>query len=267
MIPDSSFDNTAHALMKIVVGAANANPGILPLAFTPNVMPGAPDVVRNKGLYLYNSDTAAPPFSIDSLNFDMNVINDIIWLNDVEEWNVTNTSFVAHPFHIHDIHFFITEINGSAANVPPYMRGPKDVAAVMDSCVYKLTMQFTDFSTPIAPQNSYMYHCHILAHEDGGMMHQFVVADSALAINDAHSVVNQWAVYPNPNNGNVWVNPGEGAGTLRLYDVTGALIRTWNVAQQNGIMQLDLNGVADGMYFLQMERAGEKSVQKIQVVR
>jgi blue copper oxidase len=267
MLPDTAFDSTAIALMKIVVGAANANPGILPAAFTPNVLPGAPDVVRNKGLYLYNSDTAAPPFSIDSVNFEMTVINDVIWLNDTEEWNITNNSQVAHPFHIHDIHFFITEINGSINNVPPYMRGPKDVAAVMDSCVYKLVMTFTDFASPIAADSCYMYHCHILAHEDGGMMHQFVVTDSSFITQVPNVAVSTWSVYPNPTNGNLWLNPGTGAGVLRLYDVTGALIRTWNIANNNSTMQLDINGVAGGMYFLQMERAGEKSVQRVEIVR
>ena len=266
MIPDSSFDDNAHALMKIVVGAANGNPGTLPVAFTPNVLPGAPDVVRNKAL-VFDSQLS-PPFSIDSVEFAMGFINDTIMLNNVEEWNISNFSFVAHPFHVHDIHFYITEINGSINNVPPYMRGPKDVAAVMDSCNYKLVMTFTDFATAIDTSMCYMYHCHILAHEDGGMMHQFVVTDSSFLTHvTPRAVVSNWSVYPNPTNGNLWLNPGEGAGVLRLYDVTGALIRTWNIADNNSMMQLDLNGIADGMYFLQMERAGEKSMQKIQVVR
>jgi bilirubin oxidase len=174
---------------------------------------------------------------------------------------------VAHPFHVHDIHFYITEINGSLANVPPYMRGPKDVAAVMDSTTFRLMMQFTDFATPIAPNNCYMYHCHILAHEDGGMMHQFVVADSSLLLSTPRPVAGTWSVYPNPTNGNLWLQPGEGAGTLRLYDVTGALIRTWNVMDNSGTVQLDLNGVADGMYFLEMEKEGERSVERVEVVR
>lgn len=268
MIPDSSFDDDAHALMKIVVNAANGNPGMVPASFTTSTIPAGPYRVRNKGLYLYNSDPSSPPFSIDSLNFDMDFINDTIWLNASEEWNVSNNSTVAHPFHVHDIHFFITEINGSINNVPPYMRGPKDVAAVMDSATYKLVMKFTDFSTPIAPDSCYMYHCHILAHEDGGMMHQFVVADSSLMTHVAMPVAGSpWAVYPNPTNGNLWLNPGEGAGTLRLYDVTGALLRTWNIVDNSGVMQLDLNGVAEGMYFLEMERAGVKSVERVEVVR
>lgn len=267
MIPDSSFDNDAHALMKIVVGAPNGNPATLPVAFTPNVIPTTPDVVRNKGLYFYNSDPNGPPFSIDSISFDMMVINDTVWLNNVEEWNVLNDSRAAHPFHIHDIHFFITEINGSPANVPPYMRGPKDVAAITDSTTFKMVMTFTDFATPIAPNNSYMYHCHILSHEDGGMMHQFVVADSSLLLNVPRPAKTTWAVYPNPTNGNLWLNPGDEAGTVHLYDVTGALLRTWNIAERSGTVQLDLNGIADGMYFLEMETNGVRSVERVQVMR
>jgi hypothetical protein len=100
------------------------------------------------------------------------------------------------------------------------------------------------------------------------MMHQFVVADSSLMTSVARPVVGSaWAVYPNPTNGNLYLNPGEGAGTLRLYDITGALIRTWNVVDNSSTMLLDMNGVAEGMYFLEMEREGVRSVERVEVVR
>jgi bilirubin oxidase len=271
MLPTPAFDSQPIALMKIVVVAPNANPGILPSSLANNVIPSTGiDTIRVKTLYGFNPTPGPhiPPFSIDGINYNGGVLNDTIYLNDIEQWNVYNVSGVAHPFHIHDIHFFITEINGQAGNVPAYMKGPKDVAPVTDDSQFKLVMQFTDFATAIDTNMGYMYHCHILAHEDAGMMHQFVVTyPNGVGITETLPSGTTWTVYPNPNNGSVWVNPGEGEGVLHLYDVTGALIRTWNVADQSGTMQLDLNGVADGMYFLQLEKAGEKSVQKIQVMR
>lgn len=270
MVPNPGFDSLPIALMKIVVGPGNGNPGFVPSSFSPYAMPGAVDKLRIKTLYGYNNDTAAPPFSIDTINFNMSVINDTIYLNDVEQWNVYNVSGVAHPFHIHDIHFFITAINGLASNVPPYMRGPKDVAPITDDSQFKLVMQFTDFATPIDSSDCYMYHCHILAHEDGGMMHQFVVTyPNNVGVHEAvPDSVAAWSAYPNPSTGNIWIEKTNiASGTLRMYDLAGVLVKEWNVTENENVMVLDVTDLAQGVYVLQMETEGAVSTQKVSITR
>jgi FtsP/CotA-like multicopper oxidase with cupredoxin domain len=76
-------------------------------------------------------------------------------LGDVERWNVVNSTRETHLFHVHDVQFQILERNGNAPG--PTELGRKDTVLVRPA------------DTP------YMFHCHILQHEDQGMMGQFVV--------------------------------------------------------------------------------------------
>jgi len=111
-------------------------------------------------------------FTLNGNSFDIGVINDSVSLNDVEIWTIQNDTGTSHPLHLHDMHFFILDIDG---NPPPaYLSGPKDTVLVQPDLDVRFITQFLDFSDPSFP---FMYHCHILPHEDGGMMGQFVVTD------------------------------------------------------------------------------------------
>ncbi|MGW6318067.1 multicopper oxidase domain-containing protein [Streptomyces sp. NPDC055099] len=63
-------------------------------------------------------------------------------------------------------------VNGEAP--PPELRGAKDTVFLANGTTMKLATRFEGSADPDTP---YMYHCHLLAHEDGGMMGQFVVAE------------------------------------------------------------------------------------------
>lgn len=108
--------------------------------------------------------------TINGQSMEMNRIDQTIKLNDIEIWKISNQSPMAHPFHIHDIQFQILSRNGQPP--PENERGWKDVVLVKRNETVKFIAQFSDFADPDTP---FMYHCHILEHEDGGMMGQFVV--------------------------------------------------------------------------------------------
>ena len=91
-------------------------------------------------------------------------------LGSTEIWNVINRSDDAHVFHVHDIQFQIVQRND--APPPPNESGFKDTVMVSPFETVRLIMQFTDFSDPSTP---YLYHCHLLDHEDDGMMGEFLV--------------------------------------------------------------------------------------------
>lgn len=115
-------------------------------------------------------------FFIAGQQFDINVINDTIILNDKELWEFVNVSNLAHPMHLHDIQFRILQRNG---NPPPlHESGWKDVVMVHSMESVKLSMRFETYSNDTIP---YMYHCHNLAHEDMGMMLSFAVIDTSSA--------------------------------------------------------------------------------------
>jgi len=91
-------------------------------------------------------------------------------LGDTELWNIVNRSGATHMFHIHDIEFQIVDRNG--APPPDNELGWKDTVMVRPGETARVIMTFEDFADPNTP---YMFHCHFLNHEDGGMMGQFVV--------------------------------------------------------------------------------------------
>ncbi len=91
-------------------------------------------------------------------------------MGDVELWNIVNRSGATHMFHIHDVEFQI--VDRSSGPLPGNELGRKDTVMVRPGETARVIMRFTDFADPNTP---YMFHCHVLGHEDGGMMGQFVV--------------------------------------------------------------------------------------------
>ena len=109
-------------------------------------------------------------FTINGKAMDMKRIDEKIRLGDVEIWEIRNDSPMPHPFHIHDIQFRILDRDGQ--HPPLNERGLKDTVLVESGETVRVITQFEDYADP---KNPYMFHCHILEHEDGGMMGQFVV--------------------------------------------------------------------------------------------
>jgi FtsP/CotA-like multicopper oxidase with cupredoxin domain len=77
---------------------------------------------------------------------------------------------MAHPFHIHDTQFRIIDRNGRAPGAGE--QGLKDTVLVYPREIVRIITQFENYTDSKTP---YMFHCHILEHEDAGMMGQFVV--------------------------------------------------------------------------------------------
>ena len=78
--------------------------------------------------------------------------------------DVVNTTNIEHPLHIHGHFFQVALRNGKEAAEP----GLKDTVWVGPEDTVRLVMPFDN-------PGMWMYHCHILEHEDRGMMGQFVV--------------------------------------------------------------------------------------------
>ncbi len=109
-------------------------------------------------------------YFINGRVMNMDYINERIQLNTTEIWVLNNNSPMMHPFHIHNGQFQILDRNG---NPPPQNeQGWKDTVRVGSGEQVRLIMRFTDYTDE---SNPYMYHCHILEHEDRGMMGQFVL--------------------------------------------------------------------------------------------
>jgi blue copper oxidase len=86
-------------------------------------------------------------------------------LGTSEIWEIVSIG-MPHPFHIHGAMFRIPSLNGEPP--PDHLAGWKDVVLVEDKA--ELLVKFTKPATRAYP---FMYHCHILEHEDAGMMGQY----------------------------------------------------------------------------------------------
>lgn len=120
-----------------------------------------------------------PFFYFDSATYDYNYINYKFALNAVVKWTFVNNKVAGHPVHIHDIAFNILKRTNNGISTGPfsYENGWKDVFYIRAGETVEVLAYYNDFTDP--PKYPYMFHCHILTHEDGGLMGQFIV-DSAL---------------------------------------------------------------------------------------
>ena len=129
---------------------------------------GEPDTVRR-----FTMETRGMGrFTINGRSMDMNRIDFRPRQGTTEHWVIENRGRgmmmnLPHSFHVHDVQFRILEINGRPP--PPYLSGPKDTVLLMAGDRVKISLRFEDYS------GIYMYHCHMLEHEDAGMMGQFEV--------------------------------------------------------------------------------------------
>lgn len=89
-------------------------------------------------------------------------------VGDVELWRLTNTSGMVHPLHVHHRQFQILDIDGQPP--PPALAGWKDTVLVGPAQVVRILLRFGGTPDPDLP---YMFHCHVLEHEDMGMMGRF----------------------------------------------------------------------------------------------
>jgi len=132
------------------------------------------------------------PFLINGKSFSMDRIDFSAKLGATEIWQISNQTAIAHPFHIHGLQFFINDTGGTAPDRS--RQGRKDVVLVPAMQSVRLIMKFDDFSDPEIP---YMFHCHMLSHEDDGMMGQFLVTGLPTRLNTLidDPIIR---IYPNP---------------------------------------------------------------------
>lgn len=164
------LDRATFDLVTFEIGAPPPTTIVPPQRFAPIARLAEADAARTRQVTLamgmgavsingtQMTDLTTVPAAI---SFDIPV-------GDVELWTITNTSGMAHPFHVHHRQFQVLDVDGAAPTAA--LAGWKDTVVIGPGQVVRLLLSFAGVGDRDVP---YMFHCHILEHEDHGMMGRF----------------------------------------------------------------------------------------------
>lgn len=183
-INSSLLNNTDFNLLHIVVAAATTNAiTTLPTTLATNTYWTTNDATNTRTITLTGGG-GGTEFTFNNATFNHTNYDHSISLNAVEKWIISNQAgaIFGHSFHIHDVRFKIVARNGgtqvtSTGLAAPYESGWKDTFYVPKGETATFIAKFDDFASNVNP---YMYHCHFINHEDGGMMGQFRVTNNVV---------------------------------------------------------------------------------------
>jgi len=172
----------------------------------PAVFPSPPDLreerVDVRRTVVFNDTEDPNVFVIDGQVYDEGRIDQTVQLGDLEEWKLVNASAEYHVFHIHQGDFQVVSINGR----PQPFTGYQDVVnlpvATDESGPGEVVMRIR-FDPPIIV-GEYVYHCHIVQHEDQGMMANIEVQDAVAKHMMEGEGADLIAQAMTPVNGNFW---------------------------------------------------------------
>jgi suppressor of ftsI len=149
----------------VVVDGVAEPPAPLPDELLPLTDLSDAPIARRREI-TFQMQAVDPVFSIDGQGFDPDRVDQKVELNTVEEWVVRNDSDEWHPFHIHVNDYQVMSINGQ-----PQPLRYDDTTAIPPHGEIVIRIPFRDFT------GKFVYHCHILVHEDFGMMAVVEVLD------------------------------------------------------------------------------------------
>lgn len=160
----NEYEGTVMATVRVEGSAAT--PVTLPSMLLP--VEDLRGKVTTRRTVVFSESTDGDTMFIDGKQFDVNRTDTRVRLGAIEEWTIRNTSDELHTFHIHQGPFQLTEING----IPQPADDHRDIVDVPIRGEVKVIIPFTN---PLIV-GRFVYHCHILAHEDKGMMATIEVA-------------------------------------------------------------------------------------------
>ncbi len=252
----NALDTVDFNVLHLNISVATAG-GItaVPHSLTTNTFYSASSAVLTRNLTITDSlsstitiETILGPdaFVLNHHLFGLSTIDYAVPLGNTEIWQITSTSFLSHPFHIHDVQFYILSINGAPA--PAYQQGWKDLMLVPSHETVQFITRFSDYSDSLHP---YMFHCHIALHEDEGMMGQFVVGNSPAGIMNV-TQNNKMKVFPNPTKGLLYFEMQDNISITHaaVINVSGQVQKQFDLNAASG--SLDVSAVSKGLYFLRL---------------
>ncbi len=248
---DSPLNGVDFNILKINVVAQTPNPIVsVPVTLVNNTpyLPASASVTRTIRFTADSLMVMDGPFYFNDSSFNMMRIDYQIPLNQVEVWKLVNETMVAHPFHIHDVQFNVIDRNGSAP--PPSENGRKDVVLIPSGDSLMFIAKFEDFADDNIP---FMYHCHILMHEDDGMMGQFIVSENAAGF-PKNTLNSKNIVYPNPTYDNITIElENDKVLSVKVVDELGRTVLNQDLDEVTKAT-IDLKGLQEGLYIILLQK-------------
>ena len=152
-------DGTVLATLGIAGSAVPALPPVSTLP-EPRDLRGVAVAGRRELTFAMGMGGGGMRFTIDGKEFDPDRVDQAVQVGTVEEWTLTNTSPMDHPVHLHVWPMQLIEQQGQQVESPTW----QDVVNVPTRSDVKVRVAFDTFA------GRTVYHCHILDHEDNGMM-------------------------------------------------------------------------------------------------
>ena len=264
---DSPLNGAIFPILKVTVIAPTAEPVTTLPPDQLSLLPEMPDTsgldITRTLTILSPNNGAGGPFYFDEEFYDEDVMNQIVSIHKTEIWLIKNQTLIGHPFHLHGGSYYILERNGE---VPLENElGLKDVWHVERGGSIKIVVRFDTYSDNVIP---YMYHCHMLGHEDGGLMGNVLVVDSNfVSSNEVVKSIPVFNIFPNPTNSNFNIS----MSLNKITDVTVEVFspignRVVNYSEKiNGLFEksIDMTGHARGIWFVRINADGNSYTQKI----
>ncbi len=281
-----------NVMLQIRVDTVQTTPlGVIPSSL-PTIAPfPSPDTTRIIKMTKGNGSS----FGIDSNQFEIDTINTVVIHGTTEHWTIENLTNVAHPFHQHLVQFFVLkvetntdtllgELNNPSKPLPVEYLGPKDDILVHAGEKVTYSVTFDSYSQP-KPFNldssAYMYHCHILTHEDGyyggtpstvsgrspyGMMQQFAVwnEQTSVATLEEELEPDRFVLFPNPAKDVIYLN-GECnvLSTVQIYDLQGKLLLEKLIRPFEGTTSIDIPELSAGVVVFKWSSPSDQFVKKL----
>jgi suppressor of ftsI len=138
----------------------------IPTAFGPKEDLSGAHIAKSFQLTFGRTGVFPAVFTLNGKTYDPNRIDARAKLGTVQEWNLVNATGDWHPFHMHTNYFQVMSVGGE----PYHARGLQDTVPIPPHSNVVVRIEFEDFV------GKTVYHCHILAHEDRGMMANIVIS-------------------------------------------------------------------------------------------
>jgi FtsP/CotA-like multicopper oxidase with cupredoxin domain len=164
LLTNGAGGNDHLDLLQLRAGNSLAEAGRLPERFETSSAVAFDHVAARRTFQLDGRE-------INGQQMEMSRIDTVVGAGTTELWTVQNTHNQPHNFHVHGVAF---QIVPPGATRPDPQLGWKDTVLLAAGETVQLVITFPPYQDTLTP---YMYHCHMMWHEDVGMMAQFSVVD------------------------------------------------------------------------------------------